>query len=110
MTKKEWLKRAEMIYELGMVDNLILAKDATDYFMRHKCAVVNDDAGSNHQEDIANDIMNDDIKRTDRTLANDTDLYQVLEALCIMTKDCQDCATNKDCWHCRGCMFNHITK
>jgi len=111
MTKKQWLARCEMIYELGMVDNLILAKNATDYFIRHKHYILNknkdlsENSVANHQENIAQETMNDDIKRTKKTLASDTELYQALEALSIMTKSCQECATDKNAWHTRNCSF-----
>ena len=95
MTKQEWLDRCEMVYDLGFVDSLDIAKQGTDYLMRVKAG----------QDDTADSIMKEDLARSDKVLANDIDAYNALQAMCILTKQCQKCATNPDAWHCRGCNF-----
>lgn len=93
-----------MIYDLGMVDKLYLGYMATDHYMRHRAGQENH-PGATQQREMAERIVEEDKQRTGSVLANDNDLYNCLEALSIMTKGCQDCATLPDAWHNRGCMF-----
>lgn len=95
MTKKEWLARCEMVYELGYTDVLRIAFDYAEATQRYKGG----------QLDIFDEILKRDTKRSPETLANDTDAYNALQAMAILTKECQKCATNPDAWHLRGCMF-----
>lgn len=66
-----------------------------DYFMRSKGG----------QFDIADNILKNDILRSSRILANDTEAYKALEAMAILSKQCQKCATKPDAWHNRNCSF-----
>lgn len=104
MTKKDWLKRCENVYDLGFVDNLIIARNGTDFLMRSKVQEVIEDERC-HQQDIVDSIMKEDIIRSKECLANDTDAYNALQAMHILTKQCQKCAESKTAWHCRGCSF-----
>jgi hypothetical protein len=116
LTKEEWLARCAMVYDLGMVEHLHIAERGMNYFMRSKPLEVALSAdtteegmqeyrSAEQQEEIAKSIMSNDVERTVRTLANDRDAYKALEAMNILTKRCQKCATDPECWHCRGCMF-----
>ena len=41
MTKKQWLDRCEMVYDLGMHKHLDIALNGHDYFMRVKAEQFN---------------------------------------------------------------------
>lgn len=95
MTKKEWLARCEMVYDLRFHEVLIIGFAYAEATQRYKGG----------QMDIFEDILRLDKIRSEKTLANDTDAYNALQALSILTKYCQECATTPDAWHLRGCMF-----
>ena len=95
MTKKDWLARCSTVYDLGLHETLWIGERYAEATQRYKGG----------QMDIFQDILDRDKERTEKTLANDTDAYNALQALSILTKGCQACATDLECWHRRGCMF-----
>ena len=104
LTKKDFLKRCETIYDCGLVkdDVLRLSSQWADAMLRLQGG----------QLDYFIDIMEQERKRTNRfssseTLANDPVGYRVIQLNAILTHPCQKCAEDKEAWHTRPAFCNH---
>lgn len=104
MTKEQFLKRCETIYEMGLADRdvLNLLSNWTDAIMRYEGGQIN----SFHE------IMEKEYNRTHgfsgyETLANDALGYKVIQISAILSQPCQQCAENKNAWHTRTAFCKH---
>jgi hypothetical protein len=84
-----------MVYDLGLHNFLPIVRKQAEAFERLKGG----------QTDIFEELRLADMERCKDSLANDRDAYRGHEALAILSKQCQACATKKDAWHRRGCCF-----
>ena len=96
MSKKEWLARCEMVYDLNFHKRLDIVFELADATHRYI-------GGQEHYFNITAEAQKS--RASGKTLSQDTDAYNALQALSILSKSCQKCATNPDAWHMRGCMF-----
>lgn len=114
MTKEQFLKRCETIYDKGYFKNRNISsmlRHSADTFMRLRSVYANNPAmfeeiNKGHQGNIACDALEYNLD-TKRTLANDNDLYEALNIACILDHPCQFCAEDPEAWHTRYGFCNH---
>lgn len=101
LTKEQWLKRCETIYDC-IDGDLNLLDRAIDAIMRLEGG----------QMGYWAEFMQEEYKRTERfhearTLANDKDLYNLLQLTAILNHPCQQCAEDSQAWWTRSAFCNH---
>lgn len=101
LTKEQWLKRCETIYDCLDCDLSLLLK-AIDSLMRLEGG----------QTGYWVEFMESERVRTNdfsahRVLAGDKDLYNLLQMLSILDHPCQQCAEDKDAWWTRSSFCSH---
>lgn len=117
MTKKEWMKRAETIFEMGLIksDLLSLLRSALEAFVRLRSVYANhpemfDEIKKEYQGEIAiNELTQyDTLHYLDKkkVLANDR-AYNALRITAVIDHPCQKCAEDKNAWHTRYGFCNH---
>jgi hypothetical protein len=109
MTKTEFLKRCETIYELGFAkrDLFALMRTWLDAILRYEPGNFN---GDTLQLTVFNDIMEYERKRTKnftKTLAGDKEGYTLIQIASILAHPCQKCAEDKNAWHTRWAFCEH---
>lgn len=108
MTKEQFLKRCETIYDMGLADEPILKllDQWVDAVMRYEGG-----QGSfqthEHQLDYWRQFVEKERKRTNRfannrILANDVEGYKIIQLAAILAHPRQCCAEDKDEWHTRS--------
>lgn len=104
MTKQQFLKRCETIYDLGLADSdtLKLLERWADIVMRFEGG----------QIWALVDFLQKESERTQRfgnhsILAGDTQGYKIIQIAAILTHPCQKCAEDKDAWHTRAAFCKH---
>ena len=95
LSKEEWLKRCETVYDWAREHpvDLMLLRDVVDAMARLE-------GGQLH---YFVDFLEREKKRTDsfdgrKTLANDRVLYALVYLTNILSHPCQKCAEDKDAW------------
>jgi len=107
MNKKEFLKRCETIYDMGLVDIEVfsLMGKWTDAILRYE----------GRQLDAWERFVEDEKKRThtfspEKTLANDVLGYKIIQLSAILSHHCQICAEDTNAWHTRPAFCEHLIK
>lgn len=114
MTKEQFLKRCETIYDMGYFKNRNISsmlRNATDTFLRLRSVYAKapnlfEEIKKDHQGSIACDALEYELD-TQKTLGNDPDLYLALNLSCILDHPCQLCAEDHHSWHTRYGFCNH---
>lgn len=98
MNKREWLKRCETAYDMGLVthENLCCLLNFTDIVMRLEGG----------QMGTFFMLMENEGTRTNqfhprKTLANDDAGYAAHTLAALLNHPCQKCAEDKEAWHTR---------
>lgn len=109
MTKDEFLKRCETIYDSGLArpEVLRLMNRWVDAVMRFEGGQRNE-----FQLHIWEQFIEDERRRTDgfanlKTLANDMDGYDIIKLVAILVHPCQACAESTEAWHTRPAFCEH---
>lgn len=121
MTKQNFLKRCETIFDMGLVseqDESIITLSflyrATEVFMRlrhvySKHPKFFENIKKVHQGEIAIDeLTGHNLIDISKTLANDIYSHNALEIGAILAHPCQQCAEDKNAWHTRWAFCNHV--
>lgn len=110
MTKEEFLKRCEVVYDKGFTKDRKLTNLLTqwlDFVLRFEHTFFSHGQG---QGSYVWDFMEMERERTgrgERTLANDRDGYALIEIAAILDHPCQLCAENPEAWHTRYGFCGH---
>jgi len=109
LTKQEWLDRCALAYDQGFCsrDQMRLLSSWLDFVMRLEHTFLSH--GQSQGRNVLM-FMNEEFKRTDngqRTLANDTEGYSLIQLSAILSHHCQECATDPNAWWTRGGFCNH---
>lgn len=122
ITKEQFLKRCATAWDAGYVDlwGLKRARNSLDLVMRLKAAYVgfNRDSSGNdliaeigvegHQGEMAiSSLVNEIEIAPKKKLACDTEAYQAIQFVSLLTHPCQKCAEDKDAWHTRAGFCPH---
>ena len=102
ISKEDFLKRCEMIYDLGLVNRETLA------IMRNWCDAIMRYEGN--QMTTFQHLIEYDKKRTKdftKTLASDVIGYKVIQMTYLLAHPCQKCAEDKNAWHTRYAFCDH---
>ena len=107
MTKQEFLKRCETIYDMGLVskETLSVLSCWTDAMLRLEGGQF-----SNFCEFLITERKRTDNFASHKTLANDVDGYKVIQMVAVLCHPCQFCAEDKDAWHTRSAFCEHKNK
>jgi len=104
MTKEDFLKRCETIYEMGLArsDVFKMAEDWCDAMMRLE-------GGQFHYffEQLEKDSERAGRFMPGSTLAGDSLGYDAIKLLAVLTHHCQKCAEDKGAWHTRPGFCTH---
>jgi len=108
LTKEQWLKRCETVYNKATSQPFQVKIDL-ELLDRVVDALLRLEGG---QLGYWLDFMESERKRTDnfssiKTLANDEQLYGLMQAVAILSHPCQICAEDKEAWHTRRGFCNH---
>lgn len=104
MTKEQFIKRCETIYDMGLATNevLRLMSQWTEAIMRLEGG----------QTDYFVEVLARERKRTNgfagsETLANDNIGYKVIQLNAVLVHPCQKCGEDKTAWHTRTAYCDH---
>lgn len=104
LTKEQWLKRCETVYEWSKSHhiNLDLLHNTVDSVLRLEGGQIS----------YWVDFLESESKRTEnfashKTLVNDHDLYNLVYLTSILCHHCQQCAEDKNAWHTRPGFCEH---
>ncbi len=114
MTKEQFLKRCETIYDMGYFNNRDISsmlRLACDTFLRLRCCYSIhkekfDDISKLHQGSIAVDNISMFLDE-EKLLASDNDVYNAMQLACVIDHPCQKCAEDKNAWHTRYAFCHH---
>jgi hypothetical protein len=98
MTKEQFLKRCETIWDMGLAGPDVLLH------VLKSCDAVHRLEGGQTQYFI--EFMEQERMRTDgfvpgKTLANDALGYSTLQLMSLLCHPCQECAEDREAWHTR---------
>lgn len=114
LTKEEFLKRCETIYDLKLLEDPSKLRSATEVYLRLRHVYSEhpeafEEIKRNHQGKIAIEELTNwgtDIKKENfGYLASDQ--YNLVEAASILAHPCQKCAVDKKAWHTRYSFCKH---
>lgn len=104
MTKEQFLKRCENIYNMGLASdkNFLLIEKLVDGVLRL----------NGGQTRYFVEMLESERERTrnfadDMSLANDVDGYSCIQLLAVLTHHCQKCAEDPKAWHTRAAFCPH---
>lgn len=105
MTKKEFLKRCELIYDMNLHKSAAFLRNATDTYLRLRSVYARypeyfDEIGKDHQGCISIENLNFFLDKN-RILASDSEAYKANHLANILNHPCQKCAEDKNSWHTR---------
>lgn len=104
LTKKEWMKRMETAYDLGLLDSDIVRHLYKAYDAVHRLE-------GNQFQYFAEFIISENERTKNFSnhmqLANDELGYNVIKLLAIFIHPCQICAEDKGAWHTRSGFCPH---
>lgn len=114
MTKEQFLKRCETIYDMGYFKNRNISsmlRNAADTYLRLRSSYAKDphlfdEIKKDHQGSISCDALECYLDKS-RNLANDANVYHALNVSCILDHPCQQCAEDKHAWHTRYSFCDH---
>jgi hypothetical protein len=116
LTKGDFLKRCELLYDSGFFKKRSISsvlRRSVEVFLRLRHVYAQtpelfEEFKKQHQGAIAiEELLGGDDKVDPRkTLANDP-AYKALEAACVFDHPCQQCAEDKSAWHTRYGFCDH---
>ena len=116
MTKKDFLKRCETLWEMGFFKDRKISQSlraACDAFLRLRDVYArHGDWFENIKRDTQGEIAIDNLTNfhsfdKTKTLANDDIAYNALYAASVLDHLCQACAEDKNAWHTRYAFCKH---
>ena len=114
MTRQEFLRRCETIYDMGFFNDRSTStflQKATDCYMRMRSAYARDKEwfqkiACDFQGGIAVENIDYCLDKN-HTLAADKNVYNAQVIACILDHPCQLCAEAKNAWHTRYGFCDH---
>lgn len=114
MTKEEFLRRCETIWNMGFMKDRSMSntlRDAADTYMRIRAAYVhNPQAFAAVKMDYQGSIAVETLSRwidNKKVLAADIDVEKAYQFAHILDHPCQFCAEDKGAWHSRYSFCDH---
>lgn len=112
MTRDEFLARCATIYDTGRArpELFRLMRNQLDAVMRYEHTMF---SSGQSQGRCWTEFMADEFMRTEsgtKTLANDSDGYELQEIAAILSHHCQQCAEDKNAWWTRSGFCDHKEK
>ena len=112
ISKEQFLARCATVYDMGLAkpELMRLMRDWLDAVMRYEHTLFSH--GQSQGQDWFR-FLQAEFKRTNegnRTLANDTDGYDLQRIVAILAHPCQQCAEDVNAWHTRSAFCEHARK
>jgi hypothetical protein len=111
MTKEDFLKRCETVYDKGLAQPSVLSllNLWADFVLRYEHTMF---SHGQSQGQYVWDFMERERERLGGascpyTLASDNDGYAIVQLAAILSHPCQKCAEDRDAWHTRTAFCNH---
>lgn len=111
MSEKDFLARCKTIYRMGLVRPSLfnLLERWVDFVMRYEHTWFT--SGGQSQGRYCIDFLNSELARINangiRTLAGDTEGYDIIQFAAVLQHPCQKCAEDPKAWHTRSGFCTH---